>query len=342
MHMLAEYGYFLAKIITIVIAIIVVLLVVVAIGSKGKERAKEKLKVKKINDLIDAAEQQLNHAILSKSERKQSQKIAKKQGKAAKKQRKLHKRRRVFLLDFHGDIRASEVKTFRKAITSILTVANKDDEVVVRLESPGGLVHNYGLAASQLQRFREQQVPLTVCIDKVAASGGYLMACVANRIIAAPFAIIGSIGVITQAPNFHRLLKKNAIDFEQLTAGEYKRTLTYFGKNTEKGRRHAQQDIDAVLVMFKDFIRTHRPQVDIEKVATGEYWQAKRALALNLIDELCTSDQYLMQARKDVDIFHVSYHIRKTLPEKILTTTQLSIEKIVSQLTHFQPSKWLF
>ena len=108
----------------------------------------------------------------------------------------------------------------------------------------------YGLAASQMQRIRDKKLKLTVCVDKVAASGGYMMAVVADKIIAAPFAVLGSIGVLAQVPNFHRLLKKHDVDFEMLTAGKYKRTLTMFGENTDKGREKFQEDIEDTHVLF--------------------------------------------------------------------------------------------
>ena len=175
-------------------------------------------------------------------------------------------------------MKASAVSSLRQEITAILSLAEKQDEVLVRLESGGGMVHAYGLASSQLLRIRNQDIDLTVCVDKVAASGGYMMACVANKLLAAPFAVIGSIGVIAQIPNFHRLLKKNDIDFEMITAGEYKRTLTMFGENTEKGREKFAEDIEDVHVLFKDFVKEHRPALDVEAVATGEVWFGQRAI----------------------------------------------------------------
>jgi serine protease SohB len=166
-------------------------------------------------------------------------------------------------------------------------------------------------------RVRERNIPLTVAVDKVAASGGYMMACVANKIIAAPFSIVGSIGVVAQIPNFHRLLKKHDIDFEQFTAGEFKRTVTMFGENTEEGRVKFRKEVEDIHLLFKDFITQHRPKVDIASVSTGEHWPGIRALENQLVDELKTSDDYLLENSKDADLFEIKYSTKKSLWEKL-------------------------
>lgn len=226
-------------------------------------------------------------------------------------------RRRIYVLNFHGDIRASAVSSLREEITAILTVATENDEVFMRLESGGGVVHGYGLAASQLMRLREKNISLTVSVDKVAASGGYMMACVGNRILAAPFAIIGSIGVIAQIPNFNKVLKKHDVDYEQFTAGEFKRTVTMFGENTDEAKAKFREEIEDIHLLFKDFIVKHRPNVDIVKVSTGESWPGTRALENNLVDELKTSDDYLLDNSKVADIYEISYVSKKSLFERI-------------------------
>ena len=207
-------------------------------------------------------------------------------------------------------------------MTAILTVATPQDEVVVKLESGGGMVHTYGLAASQLKRIRDKQIPLMICVDKIAASGGYLMAAVADRILAAPFAIIGSIGVIFQLPNFHRLLQDKHIEFEQITAGDYKRTLTLFGKNTEEGREKLRQELTAIHEQFISVIQEFRKDIHIKEVATGEHWLAKHALDLHLIDALMTSDEYLMKKSKTADIYEINYEVKKSLGEKFKMLAQ--------------------
>ncbi|GAA3949347.1 protease SohB [Allohahella marinimesophila] len=236
-------------------------------------------------------------------------------------------RKRVYVLDFDGDIKASEVDSLRESITAVLTLARPTDEVVVRLESPGGMVHSYGLAASQLGRIKARNIPLTVCVDKVAASGGYLMACLADKIIAAPFAIIGSIGVVAQVPNVHRLLKKNDIDVEVLTAGEYKRTLTILGENTEQGRAKFLDDLHETHVLFKEFVSTNRPVVDIEEVSKGEIWYGQRAIDKKLIDEILTSDDYLQASAKVADVYQVSYEEPKNLAEKFGIAASVAIDR---------------
>lgn len=315
MQFLAQYGLFVAKTMTFVIASLILLAGIVAIISKGKSKHKEQLEIINLNERFDAIRDVLNETMLPKKDYK---KFIQEQKKLKKAQAQAEvKRKRIFVIDFDGDIKASAVYSLREEITGILTIATPHDEVVLRLESPGGMVPHYGLAASQLQRLKEKNIRLTVLIDKVAASGGYLMACVADRILAAPFAIIGSIGVVVEIPNFHRFLKKHDIDFELLTAGEHKRTVTLFGENTEQGRQKFREELTAVHQQFKDFILSHRSHVNLPEVATGEHWLARNALALNLIDDLMTSDDYLLAASNDADIYQLSYLKKKSLGEKL-------------------------
>lgn len=327
MEFLSVYGLFLAKFITVILGIFIILLGIAVIAAKGKARAREYLEVKKINDKYHA----LRTVLVTETTNKDAQKEFFKAEKAEEKSRENEKkpRKRIFVLNFHGDIKATEVKLLREEITSILLIAKPTDEVFVNLESAGGMVHSYGLAASQLQRLRQHGIPLTVSIDKVAASGGYLMACVASHIIAAPFAIIGSIGVIAQIPNVHRLLKKNDIDFEQITAGEYKRTLTIFGENTEKGRVKLKEEVEQIHDLFKQFITENRPSVNVDEVATGEHWSASVAMNYKLVDALMTSDDYLLNASKEADLYQVTYVCKKKMSEKFSFMAQSSLEQIL-------------
>ncbi len=225
---------------------------------------------------------------------------------------------KTYVLRFDGDVKASQVEGLREEITAILQVAKKADEVVAIVESPGGMVSTYGLAASQLLRLRESEIPLTVCVDVVAASGGYLMAVVAQKILAAPFAIVGSIGVVAQVPNFNRLLKKNDVDFKEYTAGEFKRTVSILGEITPKGEEKFQEQLEQTHVLFKSFVQKYRPQIDMIKVATGEYWYGQDALDLKLIDGLQTSDDYLLEKFKNKShIFEISFEKKIPLSEKI-------------------------
>ena len=219
--------------------------------------------------------------------------LAQQLAKEAKIRRKNNQK--IFVLDFKGDIQASAVENLREEITLILATAKAGrDRVVVRLESPGGMVHGYGLAAAQLVRLRDAGFHLTICVDKVAASGGYMMACIANEIISAPFAVVGSIGVVAQVPNFNRLLKEHNVDFELYTAGQYKRTVTMFGENTPEGKAKFEEELQQTHILFKHFVEKYRPQLNVDKVATGEHWYGQDALDLNLVDKLQTSDEYLL------------------------------------------------
>ena len=329
---LFEYGLFAAKLATFVIAILVVVIVSVGATRRVKKSMKGHIETTRVNDEIEAMQTAIDAGVSDpdtfKQHFKQQQKQKKLERKARRKALKqsaagdqdavtADARKRIFVLDFDGDLRASAVARLRREITAVLTLARASDEVVLRLESRGGMVHAYGLAASQLQRIRDAGVGLTVCVDKVAASGGYMMACVASRILAAPFAVLGSIGVIAQIPNFHRLLKKNDVDFEMITAGEYKRTLTMLGENTDKGRKKFTEEIEDIHLLFKDFVARHRPGLVIDRVATGETWFGQRALDLGLVDELVTSDEYIATACAQSDVFEVRYVEKKPLPERL-------------------------
>ena len=321
----ADYGLFLAKTITLLVALGFALIMIAGFSRRGGRQDGE-LKIEKLNERFRDMARTVQRAVLNKDQFKKLSKADKKQRKQQKKSDA--RRKRYFVLDFKGDIRASAVSHLREEISAVVSVAENDDEVVLRLENPGGAVHEHGLAASQLQRLKTRGIPLTVVVDKVAASGGYLMACIADRIIAAPFAVIGSIGVIAQLPNFNRALKQKGVDFEQITAGKYKRTLTMFGENTEEGRAKLREELEEIHGLFKNLIAEHRPELDLESVATGEHWYGSRALELKLVDELGSSDDYLLKAAEDGDLFQVTWQGKQNLQEKILSMFEAAADRM--------------
>lgn len=320
MEFLQDYGLFFAKTITLVLALLLVATALAGIGSRSRGGSRARLETKKLNRQYDEYQQTLERSLL---ERKAARRLHKQRAKE-RKQNKLEQR--VFVLDFNGDIRASQVDNLREEISAILTVANNDDEVVVRLQSGGGMVPNYGLAAAELARLKGR-VKLTIMIDRIAASGGYLMACVGDRIYASPFAIIGSVGVIAQLPNFHRLLKRHHVDMELLTAGDHKRTLTLFGENTEQGRQKLQEELEETHQLFKDYIRRFRPSLAIERIATGEYWLGERALELGLVDALQTSDEYLLELSSRAQLLHLRYLRRQSLGRRVSLSLETAIRE---------------
>lgn len=326
MEFLAEYAGFLARTVTVVVAIVMVLLVVAVLRQKG-QRSAGHLSVRKLNEFYRELREHLEDSVLHKDQLKRQRKAEAKAHKAE--QKKPVDKPRVFVLDFDGDIKASATEQLRHEVTAVLSMAQPTDEVVVRLESGGGMVHAYGLASSQLARLRDAGLPLTVCVDKVAASGGYMMACVANRVLAAPFAVLGSIGVVAQLPNVHRLLKKHDIDVEVLTAGEFKRTLTVFGENTDKGREKFQEDLELTHQLFKGFVSRYRPQLDIDKVATGEVWLGLSALEHELVDGLQTSDEYLARRANEAELFQLRFINRKSLQERIGLAASVAIDRLL-------------
>lgn len=341
-EILLNYGIFLLELLT-VFGIIAFVIMLILEGRKQPENGT--ITLTNLTEKFNDTQKYLADSFLSESELKQQEKTEKK---AAKEKAKAEKKRlkaglgseepqksRLFVLNFNGDIQASQVNNLRKEIDAVLMLANSNkDQVLLKLESPGGVVHGYGLAASQLQRLKAKQLPLTVCVDKVAASGGYMMACVADKIISAPFAIIGSVGVVAQIPNIHRLLKKHDIDVDVMTAGEYKRTVTLVGENTEKGKQKFQQELEETHMLFKQFVSRHRPQLNIEQVATGEHWFGQQALELNLVDEILTSDDLILNAIKEKDVIEVKYRQKKKLSQRVGEQVEGSVERMLSKLWH--------
>jgi len=318
-----EYGLFLLKVITIVVAIVVVIGVA---ASASRKASHEGLEVESINKKYKTLARALRQAVLNKDEQKKEAKHEKKRDKAEAKEES--KRPRSFIINFKGDLKASAVPSLREEVSAVLDVATEDDEVIVCLENHGGVVHEHGLAASQLARIRDRDIPLTVCVDKVAASGGYLMACVASKIYAAPFAILGSIGVLAQIPNFNRLLDSHGVDFEQVTAGKYKRTVTMFGENTDEDRAKLKEELEDVHALFKAAVSKYRPGLDLDKVATGEHWYGTTALDLGLADEIKTSDELLTERAADRQLYQLAYRIKQPLQKRLMANIDGTLEKV--------------
>ncbi len=343
MEYFIEYCLFLAKVVTLAAIFILVIGAMIAIGGRGRREAgRGAISVVQLNDELDDMRDAMKKVVYDKDTFKQEQKQERKRHKDEEKERKKtrkslqsdsaidpHEKKRVYVIDFNGDIQASEVESLREEITAILSLATPQDEVIVRLESPGGMVHAYGLAASQLSRIKERGIPLTVCVDMVAASGGYMMACLADRLVAAPFAILGSIGVLVQMPNFHRLLRKHEVDYETISAGEFKTTLTTFGEITQRGRDKVKEDVEEMHAIFKDWVKQHRPAVEIDGIATGETWIGLQAAERNMIDDVITSDEYIIRACDTADVFAVRFEIRRTIGDKLGAAIHTTIDKTV-------------
>lgn len=276
-------------------------------------RQPSEIRVRHLNQQIAAQQQQMAEVMFDKRQQRELQK----RNEREKKQR-VKDDKRIYVLDFKGDVQASAVEHLREEITLILSMARAGrDRVVLRLDSPGGMVHGYGLAAAQLARLREAGFHLTVCVDKVAASGGYMMACIAQEIVCAPFAVVGSIGVVAQMPNFHKLLQHLKVDFDVYTAGEYKRTVTVFGENSDDGKTKFESELQQTHQLFKHFVEKYRPQLDLAVVATGEHWYGEDAIKLKLIDTLQTSDAYLLSLLPTHEIYALHSRQKPTLAEKL-------------------------
>ena len=342
MEWLTEYGLFLAKAVTVVVAIGLAagLVAGAARQARAGRRRSPSPEVIHLNRDYRRMAAAFEHVALPRKAIRARRKVDKAERKARDKEerRRLASgeggRRRVFVIDFKGDLRATGVDALREEVTTVLAVATERDEVVVRLENSGGAAHGHGLGASQLARIRARGIPLTVAVDRVAASGGYMMACVANRILAAPFAIVGSIGVFAAIPNLHRLLEARGVDVEQFQSGEFKLTVTMLGKNTDAGRAKLQDQLDTIHKLFKDFVAEYRPALDVGRVATGEFWHGRDALAHNLVDELRTSDDYLYEASREADLYQIRGAGRPRLRRRLAELTELAIDRCSLHLSH--------
>lgn len=339
MEILVDYGVFLLEVVTIVAAL-TFLIVVVARAARMKPPERGRLKVSKLNKRYQELGDVIRKEALSHADYRLQLRQRRKEEKARKKTRQGSRAAkgdgeppsdqapsRVFVLSFDGDLRATAVESLRKEITSLLTVARTGDRAVLKIESAGGLVHSYGLAASQLERLRAKGVEVTACVDRIAASGGYMMACVADRVVAAPFAVVGSIGVAATVPNFHRLLDRHSVDVEQIYSGEYKRTLTLFGENTDKGRKKLTEQVEETHQLFKSFVKEHRPEADVERVSTGEHWYGQQALELGLVDEIATSDEVLLKASEEAELFEVRYERKRHVGERVTELVAMMLKR---------------
>ena len=322
--LLVAYGFFLLKVITVLLVILIPILMISSSTKHKKETDKGRIIVKNLSDKLEEIGVTLKSAEMDPKAYKS---FLKERNKKKKKELKGKSKEIVYVLDFKGDIQASAVDKLKQEINAIIASQVKCKEVVVKVESGGGSAYAYGLCAAELKRLVDNKINLTVCIDKIAASGGYLMSCVATKIVAAPWAIVGSIGVIAQLPNFHRLLKKLDIDIEMHTAGKFKRTLTTLGKNTKQGREKFISELEDLHVVFKDFVKENRSKIQVAKVSTGEVWQGDKAKKLGLIDEIGTSDDYLLKLASKFKLLEIQYFEKKPFTARLGTAAEVIVEK---------------
>ena len=322
--LLVAYGFFLLKIITVLLVILIPILMISSSTKHRKETDKGRIIVKNLSDKLEEIGVTLKSAEMDPKAYKS---FLKERNKKKKKEIKGKSKEIVYVLDFKGDIQASAVGKLKQEINAIIASQVKCKEVVIKVESGGGSAYAYGLCAAELKRLVDNKIKLTVCIDKIAASGGYLMSCVATKIVAAPWAIVGSIGVIAQLPNFHRLLKKLDIDIEMHTAGKFKRTLTTLGENTKQGREKFISELEDLHVVFKDFVKENRSKIQVAKVSTGEVWQGDKAKKLGLIDEIGTSDDYLLKLASKFKLLEIQYFEKKPFTARIGSAAEVIVEK---------------
>jgi len=323
-EMLLNVGAFSLKSLVLGLVVFGGLLMVISAAMKAKAHEKEL----EVEDLSEKSKKQTLTIQARILPPKDFKKLLKKEKKSLKDEKKHHDKPKLFVLSFKGDMKASQVDQLRTQVSSVIEVSNpQKDQVLVCIESPGGMVHGYGLAAAQLKRMREKGLHVVAAVDQVAASGGYLMAAVAHEIIAAPFAVVGSIGVVAQVPNIHRLLKKHDVDYEEVTSGKFKRSISYLGKITDEGREHFEKKIGDTHELFKSFVKESRPQLDLEEVGNGDHWYGSEALKLGLIDRIQTSDDFIMESLHSKHVIQIKTPESKNLVKKFASA---AIEKAMA------------
>jgi serine protease SohB len=321
-----DIAAFLVKALILVAAIGGLAILIARLARSGDAKDRE-IKIKSLNERYDDLRDAMNAELVGKKEWKA---LRKERKKASKARRSEAPGKRVFVMNFKGDLRATAVKQLGREVDAVLTVARpQTDEAVVRIESGGGTVTGYGLAAAEILRLREHKIKVTASVDQVAASGGYMMACAADRLVAAPFAVVGSIGVVAAVPNLHRLLQKNEIEYEDITAGEYKRTVSVLGEITPAGREHFQSKLDTIHEAFKAHVAEHRPNADITHVANGDHWLAREAHGLGLVDEILAGDELLFRARDSARLYEVRWEARKTPVQQLMSGLGVAARKVV-------------
>lgn len=205
----------------------------------------------------------------------------------------------VFVIDYVGSMMASEVVYLTAKIDAIILKSNKDDEVVINITSPGGAVSGYGLVASQIKRLKTAGLKITATVDTVAASGGYMAAVVSDEIIAAPFAMVGSIGVVANVMIYEELLKNIGIQTNVYTSGDSKRTVVPSRVPNAEEEAKLEAQLEEIHSRFKDHVLSFRPDIDEDKVFTGQAFLAADAINFGLVDKIGTSDELLLNLYKD-------------------------------------------
>jgi protease-4 len=193
-------------------------------------------------------------------------------------------RKAIAVIDVKGDILSSE-----KVVKEI----EKYDEdssvraIVLRVNSPGG-----GIAQSQeiYKAVKEADKEIIASLGSVAASGGYYISCGADRIIANPGTITGSIGVITTFPKYHQLLKKIGVEWEVIKSGEHKDIGSPYRDMTVEEKRLFQDVIDDLFDQFVEVVSVERdiPKEEVLKLADGRIFSGNQAHELGLVDEIGT------------------------------------------------------
>lgn len=211
------------------------------------------------------------------------------------------------VLRFEGDTMATGRQDFARMVDEVLHNKERIQRVIVVVNSPGGGVSVYGQMFAGMERMRNAGVDVTACVDTYAASGGYLMSVPAQRIIAAPFAMVGSIGVVSEFMNFNKLLRRLGVEPMTITAGELKRTVTPLSEVTEENKAAYKAQLEAIHRQFIAVVKKYR-EVDADRVCTGNHWTAAESveLKLNLVDGLATSQEYLFEANQTEDLVTIS------------------------------------
>ncbi len=221
---------------------------------------------------------------------------------------------RLAVLRFQGlrDLNASGDQRLSEAIDEVLVNRDHFEEAVVIIDSPGGTTHGYGHAYALLERLSASGLKVTACIDRIGASGGYLMALPADRILAGPFAIVGSVGVVAGIPNVKRLLEEKGVSYRLFVAGDKKRVVHFADDDGPEVREYMDEKLAGIHTQFLQAVEKHRgDRVKLDEVRSGDHWSAEESVekGLGLVDELQTSAEYLLERNREVALVMIERRV---------------------------------
>ncbi|WP_343192796.1 S49 family peptidase [Buchnera aphidicola (Taiwanaphis decaspermi)] len=230
-----------------------------------------------------------------------------------------NKKSNLYILDYNDKIKKNKIKKLREEISSIILVAKKNDEVLLRLENTSDIVYEYGLVIAQLQRLRKKGIKLIISIDKIVSNGGYIIACVADHISASPFSIIGPINIVVNIPNIDKYTQTSNLN-NQLNDCNTFTKLTLIKNNTKIYVNKIFNKLDIKKYIRNSFIKDMRPSLNLNKIFNQNYWIGENAINEKLIDSINTSDDILFSKKDTHNLLKIKYVYKSNIVEKYIVT----------------------